>query len=135
MALMKVFYADWQMECCGRPFGVGKQVAWPLVAVDEEHADGQWYGADAWVENHGDVPHDTTGHVRAIELVYQVYAETGPGSRTFEPVPEEWSLEPVDSCPKWFRREETAGGPGPRRSRDQAGVLVTLEVPTAGARP
>ncbi|WP_369693106.1 DUF6578 domain-containing protein, partial [Streptomyces luteocolor] len=28
MALWNVMYDDWQMECCGEPFGVGDEVAW-----------------------------------------------------------------------------------------------------------
>ncbi|MCX5334605.1 MULTISPECIES: DUF6578 domain-containing protein [unclassified Streptomyces] len=31
MGLWHVFYADWQMECCGTPFGVGDEVSWPLL--------------------------------------------------------------------------------------------------------
>ncbi|CAM5625259.1 DUF6578 domain-containing protein [Streptomyces canus] len=31
MGLSHVFYADWQMECCGTPFSVGEEVRWPLL--------------------------------------------------------------------------------------------------------
>ncbi|MYT05406.1 MULTISPECIES: DUF6578 domain-containing protein [Streptomyces] len=31
MGLWHVFYADWQMECCGTPFSVGEEVGWPLL--------------------------------------------------------------------------------------------------------
>ncbi|MET7731519.1 DUF6578 domain-containing protein [Streptomyces sp. NPDC005402] len=31
MGLWHVFYADWQMECCGTPFSVGEDVGWPLL--------------------------------------------------------------------------------------------------------
>ncbi|KUN72116.1 hypothetical protein AQJ46_13920 [Streptomyces canus] len=31
MGLWHVFYADWQMECCGTPFSVGEEVRWPLL--------------------------------------------------------------------------------------------------------
>lgn len=31
MGLWHVFYEDWQMECCGTPFGVGDEVGWPLL--------------------------------------------------------------------------------------------------------
>ncbi|MEV6049471.1 DUF6578 domain-containing protein [Streptomyces sp. NPDC052107] len=40
---MRVFYEDWQMECCGTPFAVGDEVSWKLVA----------YGAEAVREGHG----------------------------------------------------------------------------------
>ncbi|WP_432135707.1 MULTISPECIES: DUF6578 domain-containing protein [unclassified Streptomyces] len=123
MGMRQVFYEDWQMECCGRPFAVGDEVGWPLRPAD---------GADApaphVVERHGDKWPETTGRVREILMVTQGYAETGPGSRTWEPVPGTRSLRPVDRCPKWFRQ----GEPGERGVRhDEVGVLVTLDVPAA----
>ncbi|WP_406329389.1 DUF6578 domain-containing protein [Streptomyces sp. NBC_00203] len=68
------------------------------------------------VERHSGEWPETTGRVRAIHLVHQEFAESVPGSRTFEPVPGSRSLRAVDSCPKWF-------GPGP------CGALAELEVP------
>ncbi|MGW3915178.1 DUF6578 domain-containing protein [Streptomyces sp. NPDC005070] len=46
MGLWRVFYADWQMECCGTPFSVGDEVTWPLL-LDEggETLGGGWAGA------------------------------------------------------------------------------------------
>lgn len=45
MGLWRVFYADWQMECCGTPFSVGDEVTWPLL-LDEggESLGGGWSG-------------------------------------------------------------------------------------------
>ena len=38
-----VFYADWQMECCGTPFSVGDEVSWPLLLMDaDERLGGDW---------------------------------------------------------------------------------------------
>ncbi|CAM5238037.1 hypothetical protein SALBM135S_00682 [Streptomyces alboniger] len=37
----KVWYEDWQMECCGTPFAVGDEVAWPLM-ITEEWGDAAW---------------------------------------------------------------------------------------------
>jgi len=34
MGLWNVFYANWQMECCGTPFSVGDEVSWPLLLDD-----------------------------------------------------------------------------------------------------
>ncbi|MEU8029850.1 DUF6578 domain-containing protein [Streptomyces sp. NPDC049099] len=148
---MRVFYEDWQMECCGRPFGVGQEVGWRLVAVDGSQArDDRWYGADAWVENHGGPKHRTVGRVCAIDLVHQEYtarhdpgaaepAGPAPGTvvvraagRALEPVPGARTLEPVDKCPKWFPGFEEDKRPArrvPYRVRRAVGVLVTLEVP------
>ncbi|MGW6909827.1 DUF6578 domain-containing protein [Streptomyces sp. NPDC054940] len=41
MGLWHVFYADWQMGCCGTPFKVGDEVSWPLLLSD---ADGELGG-------------------------------------------------------------------------------------------
>jgi hypothetical protein len=198
MGLWRVFYADWEMECCGTPFSVGDEVTWPLL-LDEggETLGGGWSGAlsaitatpeyvrvdgaeirvlraddglvvalhsdpddDATgtgtdggrsrsrsrstdtrtgtgsgrdgsgpgpgrrvarsglltVERHGARWPETTGTVRTIHLVHQDFAETAPGSRTWEPVPASRSLEAVDRSPRWF-------GEG------RAGVLAELYVP------
>jgi hypothetical protein len=151
---MRVFYEDWQMECCGRRFAVGDAVSWRLVAyggegIREESA----YGAEAWVENHGGPDEETEGRVGAIDLVRQEYlVRTDPHLRErherarepdrgspglvvlpspyrMEAVPGAYTLEPVDACPKWFGGEEPGRGHGPQRVRRAVGVLVTLEVP------
>ncbi|MET8771453.1 DUF6578 domain-containing protein [Streptomyces sp. NPDC004658] len=151
---MRVYYADWQMECCGTPFAVGDEVAWRLVPAGEEDAR---YGATARVEHHGGPDAETVGRVRAIELVHQRYTvRTDPRVReridralaadrpsdgpvllpspyTTEPVPGAHTLEPVAACPRWFEREDPGEGPGPRRIRRTTGALVTLDV--TGTRP
>ncbi|SBT93621.1 hypothetical protein GA0115233_106740 [Streptomyces sp. DI166] len=38
MGKWKVFYEDWQMECCGTPFAVGDEVSWPLLLIES----GDW---------------------------------------------------------------------------------------------
>ncbi|MEV7685273.1 DUF6578 domain-containing protein [Streptomyces bungoensis] len=129
MALMKVFYEDWQMECCGRRFGVGQEVHWRTVRYDGDGVGPveDRYGAEAWVENHGGPRHPTTGRVRAIELVSQEYT-VHPDRGAPEPVPGTRTLEAVDTCPKWFGERQTA----PRRLRRVVGALVTLEVDGPG---
>ncbi|MEU0024257.1 DUF6578 domain-containing protein [Streptomyces sp. NPDC006335] len=163
MGLWHVFYADWQMECCGTPFSVGDEVGWPLLFQDAgDVLGGGWRdqltelvgpveqgagrvlrdgsglvvgvgetvaasGGSAplvgllTVETHGGRLPEIRGRVRCVQVVTQEYAETGPGSRTWEPVPGRRSLRSVDACPKWFD-----GGGG---ARSEAGVVVTLEVP------
>ncbi|MEU9475211.1 DUF6578 domain-containing protein [Streptomyces sp. NPDC048191] len=151
---MRVFYEDWQMECCGTPFAVGDDVAWKLVAYDTEGVrEGHGYGAEAWVENHGGPDHPVTGRVRAIDLVHEEYSyrlpepAPGPGpvepeaglvvrgtGRGLEPVPGTVALEPADSCPKWFGEVDRGTADGRGRVRRTCGVLVTLDVPH-GAPP
>ncbi|MGI5374932.1 DUF6578 domain-containing protein [Streptomyces sp. CA-251387] len=85
------------------------------------------------VETHGGEWPEVSGRVRAVRVVTQQYAETAPGSRSWEPVrgPGARRLRSVDACPKWF----ADGMPGERGRRSvDAGVVVTLEVPDGGAR-
>ncbi|MDN3263864.1 hypothetical protein QWJ26_29460 [Streptomyces sp. CSDS2] len=154
---MRVFYEDWQMECCGLPFAVGDEVAWPLVAVTAEERRERCYGAEAWVENHGDRTRPAAGRVRAVELVRQEYLvhtdrrarervdraldpDAGseglvvlPSPYRWEAVPGAYTLQSADGCPKWFEPDEPGPDPGPQRLHRTVGALVTLE-PT-GDRP
>lgn len=44
MGLWHVFYADWQMECCGTPFSVGDEVSWPVLLSDADDVlGGGWH--------------------------------------------------------------------------------------------
>ncbi|WP_405873469.1 DUF6578 domain-containing protein [Streptomyces sp. NBC_00005] len=36
MGLWHVFYAGWQMECCGTPLAVGDEVSRPLLPADAD---------------------------------------------------------------------------------------------------
>ncbi|MEW2132573.1 DUF6578 domain-containing protein [Streptomyces sp. NPDC005435] len=157
MALMKVFYEDWQMGCCGDPFSVGDRVGWNLVPVKKAGDPGCGYGAGAWVENHGGRGPATEGTVRAVELVHVTYLYRPEESPTHQPVPGSVTLEAVDACPKWFTpdteepdtEEPDVGepgigkpgteGPGAGKSgtlvHRTSGALVTLEVPDAPAGP
>ncbi|MEU1009702.1 DUF6578 domain-containing protein [Streptomyces sp. NPDC088810] len=147
MPRIRVFYDHAEMECCGTPFAVGDEVSWRLVpaARADDH-----YGAAARVENHGGPDRATTGRVRGIELVHQEFlarhdpravappaAEPGEvifvaAGRRLEPVPGAPTLEPVDTCPKWFdafEQEEQPPRRVPYRVRRAVGVLVALDVP------
>ncbi|WP_406435133.1 hypothetical protein OHB00_15040 [Streptomyces sp. NBC_00631] len=143
MRLLKVFYEDWQMECCGKPFAVGDDVAWKLVAYGAgARRERAGYGAEAWVENHGGPDRPTTGRVHAVELVHgefrfpaadPVPVEPGEGvvirgtGRGLEPVPGTLALEPAESCPKWFAEADLGIVDGLRRVRRTCGALVTLD--------
>lgn len=216
MALWNVMYASWQMECCGTPFALDDEVAWPLMLQepgevldpaswegefsevegpveevldeeedeeyeDEDGLDGEdgdeglgeeyWDEDDeddedfeplstlvvrqgglavAWVpgpgrpsppperarlrglltvERHSAVWPDTVGRVRSVHIVTQGYAETAPGSRSYEPVPGERWLREVEACPKWFMNEGEGQRDGRGYHRTETGVLVRLEVP------
>ncbi|QCD55555.1 DUF6578 domain-containing protein [Streptomyces hawaiiensis] len=63
MGLWHVFYADWQMECCGTPFSVGDEVSWPLLLLDADDVfGGGWH--DQLTEVAG--PVEDVGGVRMV---------------------------------------------------------------------
>ncbi|MFH8486069.1 DUF6578 domain-containing protein [Streptomyces longisporoflavus] len=114
MALWNVMYDDWQMECCGKPFSVGDEVAWQLGGGPQLY----------FVERHGREGPDTVGRVRSIQMVTQGF-ELRAG--TYEPVAGERWLRPVEKCPKWFTNP-VDGCREQGRFRSEVGVLVSLEV-------
>ncbi|GGW83085.1 DUF6578 domain-containing protein [Streptomyces lomondensis] len=82
------------------------------------------------VERHGARWPEARGRVRAVQVLSQAYAESGPGSRTWMPVAGERRLRLVDRCPKWFAEGEAEQG----RQWKESGVVVTLEVPDTDSR-
>ena len=93
------------------------------------------------VERHGARWPEAGGRVRAVQVLTQTWAETAPGSRSYEPVAGRRGLRAVERCPRWFTETETetetedeptADGRG-RRSRE-SGVVVTLDVPGTDSR-
>lgn len=105
---MTVWIDGWQMQCCGKPFRLGSQVAWTLRAADPD-----WYEAilgaqqtvDAAEEHHGGVPEDTAptrGTVTYIAAVHCRYApRPGSESRTVYPVAGSGVLTNIDSADGW----------------------------------
>lgn len=72
MGLWHVFYADWQMECCGTPFSVGDEVGRPLLLCDADDVlGGGWH--DQLTEIVGAVE-DVRGKDGAVRVVRE---ETG----------------------------------------------------------
>ncbi|MFF8395976.1 DUF6578 domain-containing protein [Streptomyces sp. NPDC016172] len=87
------------------------------------------------VERHGAKWPEAGGRVRAVQVLTQTWAETAPGSRSYEPVAGKRGLRAVERCPRWFtetEEERAADGRG-RRSRE-SGVVVTLDVPGTDSR-
>jgi hypothetical protein len=59
-----VFYADWQMECCGTPFSVGDEVSWPLLLMDSDDVlGGGWYDELSKLSSLAEVVRDEDGGV------------------------------------------------------------------------
>ncbi|GCD38180.1 hypothetical protein OEIGOIKO_05991 [Streptomyces chrestomyceticus JCM 4735] len=115
---VRVFHRGWEMECCGTPFSVGDEVAWPLVFESVPEADvAVWAdclderGLLRTVTLHGGAADKRSGasriagRVRSIQVVVVGY-------RGAEPVPGERWLRSVERCPKWFADPVEADGDG-----------------------
>ncbi|CAM5745449.1 hypothetical protein SAFG77S_12779 [Streptomyces afghaniensis] len=82
------------------------------------------------VERHGAKWPRASGRVRAVQVLVQTYAESAPGSRSWEPVARGRRLRRVVRCPKWFADGEVEqDSDGRALRRRESGVVVTLEVP------
>ncbi|MEF3115268.1 DUF6578 domain-containing protein [Streptomyces chrestomyceticus] len=154
---VRVFHRSWEMECCGAPFSVGDEVAWPLVFESVAEADAAVWadclderGLLRTVTLHGGAADKRSGasriagRVRSLQVVVVGYQGA-------EPVPGERWLRSVERCPKWFADpvEGDGGGAGTGTGTDlgagkggagrerrgyrrvECGVLVELDV--AGA--
>nr|WP_280641022.1 DUF6578 domain-containing protein [Streptomyces afghaniensis] len=65
-----------------------------------------------------------------MQVLVQTYAESAPGSRSWEPVARGRRLRRVVRCPKWFADGEVEqDSDGRALRRRESGVVVTLEVP------
>jgi hypothetical protein len=129
--VMAVWVDSWQMQCCGKPFHLGGEVAWTLQAPDLEWLQemlGTGQAADAAEEHHGGVPDDTEptrGTVTGIAAVHcRVAPEPGKESGTLYPVPGSGVLTDVDSADGW-----TAD----REGYQFVGYLVQLDLRSASS--
>jgi len=67
MGLWRVFYADWQMECCGTPFAVGDEVSWPLLlSAADDLLGGGWHDQLTKVTGPVEEVRDGDGSVRVV---------------------------------------------------------------------
>ncbi|MEU4202079.1 DUF6578 domain-containing protein [Streptomyces sp. NPDC045470] len=123
---VRVFHRDWEMECCGTPFSVGDEVAWPLVFESVPAADAAVW-ADCLDERgllrvatlHGGSPEIGPGTPRLAGRVRSIHVAI-VGYRAAEPVPGERWLRPVERCPKWFS-DRVPDGVGHRGRGDGTG--------------
>ena len=106
---MTVWVDSWQMQCCGKPFHLGPQVAWTLSAADSGWMD-TMLGMHAQqtvdaAEHHGGVPEETIptrGTVTHIVAVHCRYApRASSGSRTVYPVAGSAVLTDIESADGW----------------------------------
>ncbi|MFE2034052.1 DUF6578 domain-containing protein [Streptomyces scopuliridis] len=70
MALWKIMYDSWQMECCGEPFSVGDEVSWPLLMLPSTARDAwTWQDCLTTLEAPDGTAGDGTTLVRGPGLV------------------------------------------------------------------
>lgn len=124
--IQRVFYEDWQMECCRTPFTVGDEVRWPVVPMTEPAT---WLPAGVALpvsvaEFHSDdaetVP--VEGVVRRIQMVSLEFQQVG--DRSYAPVAGSAEVRDVDACPAEFDHD---GSDLPGRT--DVGVLAEVETP------
>ncbi|WP_274557769.1 DUF6578 domain-containing protein [Streptomyces spiramyceticus] len=110
MAVWKIKYDDWQMECCGEPFSVGDEVRWQLaLRTPEEGAD-----AATWGDSFSELEPAGSGLVR------------GPGATAL------WtSGERIPARPVGLLTVE-AHGPGPHDVPETVGTVRSIQVVTEG---
>ncbi|GGN84792.1 hypothetical protein GCM10011579_075110 [Streptomyces albiflavescens] len=67
MGRWRVFYADWQMECCGTPFSVGDEVNWPLLLrSSQEVLGGGWSEELSKISAPVERVHDEDGVIQVL---------------------------------------------------------------------
>ncbi|MEV0279319.1 DUF6578 domain-containing protein [Streptomyces sp. NPDC050610] len=115
MALWKVFYADWEMECCGTPFPVGAEVRWTLLLTED--ADETWQDCRCEVEGPAEPRGGGTAVVRAGAL-------TALWSRPPRPVPKRARVT--------GRLSVEGHGPLPGEVAPTVGVVRRIRVVTEG---
>ncbi|MER5973994.1 DUF6578 domain-containing protein [Streptomyces sp. NPDC002055] len=117
MAIWKIHYPSWEMECCGTPFSVGDEVAW-IVQLEspDDLTPGLW--DDCYSEVEG-VLHPLTG-------------EDGPGA-----VLRAGGLTALWAAPPPYPAEpsQAVGSPQAAEARQVAESWQTAEPPQAVAAP
>ena len=71
----RVFYACWQMECCGDPFAVGDWIEWTVVKAENLSSTVDLGNVDYCYEAHSNEGnfYSLKGKVEAIFILYEKY--------------------------------------------------------------
>ncbi|MFL6072378.1 MAG: DUF6578 domain-containing protein [Mycobacteriales bacterium] len=127
---MIVWVDDWQLQCCGTPFGRGDRVTWRVQLADTEWL-GEVFGPrlpdpPLYAEEHhggasGRERTTAAGTVRSIDAVSCRFAPREAGGLSY-PVYDSAVLEPVAEADGWHRAAPPL---------KFAGYLVTLEAEAA----
>jgi Family of unknown function (DUF6578) len=126
---LTIWIDSWQMQCCGKPFRRGSQVAWTLGPVDNDWLEEMLspharQAVDAAEDHHGGLHEDaeaTLGTVTGIAAVHCRFEPIpGSGPPTLYPVQGSGVLTDIESADGWT----------PDRDEQQrfVGYLVQLDV-------
>jgi len=124
----RVFYSDWQLQCCGAPFAVGDVVSWTAVAAEGE-LDDQFGAAEEpieWLEeHHHESDHEVTtleGTVVSIRALWQRLEQSATERNVMNLVPGDVVSAGLSAADGW-----ESDGPHPERpDHSFIGYVVTL---------
>ncbi|TAL43391.1 MAG: hypothetical protein EPN91_06545 [Salinibacterium sp.] len=126
----RVFYEEWQMQCCGTPFSVGDSVSWTAIPAGSHFVEdfGSIEGADiAWYEEHHQEPGTQVervgGMVVSIRAIRQEFGPLSPDDKVLVPVAGAVLATDLSSANGWESESDDPAHPDYLFS----GYVVTLE--------
>lgn len=125
--MTRVFYVDWQMQCCGTPFAVGDTVTWTVgdaTSISDWLTTVEPRGVD-WTEEHHQEEYivgSVSGVVERIQAVWQTRAPNAVDPRLLERVEGSQFAIDVYTADGWEDEGDSSRHPG----KSFEGYLVTL---------
>jgi hypothetical protein len=126
---IKVWYSDWQLQCCGAPFAVGDVIEWGishgghdevLEDIFNETLAAQCFGSE---EHHSDVDETIQGTVTAIAVVRAQLKQSANDPRTYFAAAGTGTADPT---------RQADGREGDRGDHRLFGYLVDIDVASTG---
>jgi len=84
-----IWVADWEMQCCGKPFKVGDCVKWEITKCEDDFLPfGSTCKIDYRYEGHdqGEHLYEISGIVTKIQLVHTLYEQDSEDEQMYRPV-------------------------------------------------
>jgi hypothetical protein len=126
---LRVFYASWQLQCCGDTFRVGDTVTWTAIPADadiEESLGTQEGSRIDWLEEHHPGPDESLdsieGVIMSIRAIRQRFIPTGPRGNILAAAPGETVGTDLDAADGWESEPADPDFPDHRFT----GYVVTL---------
>jgi hypothetical protein len=124
---MTVWVDSWQMQCCGKPFGLGAKVAWTLGEADPDWLETvlgtqAQQAVDAAEDHHGRVPEDTVPTCGTVTRITAVHCRFAPESSREPAV-----VSPVSGSAVFTNLKSADGWTADRGDEEFVGYLVQIE--------